>query len=269
VRKYVAHCLLLKQKQPPAASRLLSLQRSKRWDPWTIKDVFFYNQIYVCCVLFQPQPQPRRQTPSNYITTSTHVNKKKKREGKKKKKTTKWCETCDIALLPCNFISPFPDLKMTALAIHNLQYLFKKCYEKWSQILCTAKLPIYCKKERAFIDKILHVVPVNRTLWHLSFSYLSLFIKSILSRFYQGKFEFSLPFSSGSERSILVHFVRSVINNRVQVWHDRPQIKPIHNPWSQMVPQQNMKIDRRKIENKMSKQNMKIQRTKIENKMSY
>jgi hypothetical protein len=30
-----------------------------------------------------------------------------------------------------------------------------------------------------------------------------------------------------------------------------------------------MKIDRRKIENKMSKQNMKIQRTKIENKMSY
>jgi hypothetical protein len=36
-----------------------------------------------------------------------------------------------------------------------------------------------------------------------------------------------------------------------------------------MVPQQNMKIDRRKIENKMSKQNMKIQRTKIENKMSY
>jgi hypothetical protein len=158
---------------------------------------------------------------------------------------------------------------MTALVIHNLQYLFKKCYEKWSQILCTAKLPIYCKKERAFIDKILHVVPVNRTLWHLSFSYLSLFIKSILSKFYQGKFEFSLPFSSGSERSILVHFVRSVINNRVQVWHDRPQIKPIHNPWSQMVPQQNMKIDRRKIENKMSKQNMKIQRTKIENKMSY
>jgi hypothetical protein len=96
-----------------------------------------------------------------------------------------------------------------------------------------------------------------------------LFIKSMLWRFYQGKFEFSLPFSSGSERSILVHFVRSVINNRVQVWHDRPQIKPIHNPWSQMVPQQNMKIDRRKIENKMSKQNMKIQRTKIENKMSY
>jgi hypothetical protein len=56
-----------------------------------------------------------------------------------------------------------------------------------------------------------------------------LFIKSVLWRFYQGKFEFSLPFSAGSERSILVHFVRSVMNNRVQVWHDRPQIKPIHN----------------------------------------
>jgi hypothetical protein len=55
---------------------------------------------------------------------------KRKKGKEKKKKTTKWCETCDIALLPCNFISPFPDLKMTALAIHNLQYLFKKCYEK-------------------------------------------------------------------------------------------------------------------------------------------
>jgi hypothetical protein len=60
---------------------------------------------------------------------------------------------------------------------------------------------------------------------------------------------------------------RSSVKKPAQIsW---PQIKPIHNPWSQIVPQQNMKIDRRKIENKMSKQNMKIQRTKIENKMSY
>jgi len=62
VRKYVAHCLPLKQKQPDAASRLLSLQRSKRWDPWTVNNVFFCNQTYVCCILFQPQPPPRRQT---------------------------------------------------------------------------------------------------------------------------------------------------------------------------------------------------------------
>ena len=40
MRKYVAHCLLLKQKQPDAASRLLSLQRSKRWDPWTGNNFF-------------------------------------------------------------------------------------------------------------------------------------------------------------------------------------------------------------------------------------
>jgi len=40
VRKYVAHCLLLKQKQPDAASWLLSLQRSKRWDPWTGNNFF-------------------------------------------------------------------------------------------------------------------------------------------------------------------------------------------------------------------------------------
>jgi len=64
---------------------------------------------------------------SKYITTSTHDNKKKK------KKRRLGCETCDIALLPRYFISPFPDQKMAALAIHNLQYLFKKCYEKWSQ----------------------------------------------------------------------------------------------------------------------------------------
>jgi len=53
---------------------------------------------------------------------------KEKKERKKKRRLG--CETCGIALLPRYFISPFPDQKMATLAIHNLQYLFKKCFEK-------------------------------------------------------------------------------------------------------------------------------------------
>jgi len=72
--EYVAHYLLLKQKQPDAASWLLSLQRNKRWNPWTVNNGFFYNQIYVCCVLFQPQLQPRKQTEPKCASVSLCLN---------------------------------------------------------------------------------------------------------------------------------------------------------------------------------------------------